>query len=329
MENDFNISKNLVLLGLMEMEGLKYLYCVLSIVLYSFILLLSIVIVFVVFTDTRLHEPMYILICNLVLNGIFGSSLFFPKLIVDLITSSTSITHGNCAIQSLCVAFFALYEMSTFTLMAFDRYLAVCHPLHYGTRITNEKVINLIIGSFVVAFILVLTAVLLTWKLPLCGNRINNIFCDNMSMIVLSCVDSSISQFYSASGVIIYLCVTIFVTIFSNLHIFFVCLKLSGESRHKAVHTLVTHLLNFSIFLIGFLFVFIRYRLGSVKLPITIHILLSVTSLIIPPLFNPLIYGFRTRALRMRIVQDLQWLKWTKTHMQSRPISVISYNQSQ
>ncbi|XP_044140200.1 olfactory receptor 4C6-like [Bufo gargarizans] len=329
MENDFNISKNLVLLGLMEMEGLKYLYCVLSIFLYSFILLLSIVIVFVVFTDTRLHEPMYILICNLALNGIFGSSLFFPKLIVDLITSSTSISHGNCAVQALCMALFAIYEMSTFNLMALDRYLAICHPLHYGLVITNERVINLVTGSFLVAFILVLTAVLLTWKLPLCGNRIDNIFCDNMSMIVLSCVDSSISQLYSASVVITYLCVTIFVTVFSNLQILIVCLKLSRESRQKAVHTLVTHLLNFFTFLVGFLFIFIRYRLGSVKLPVIIHVLLSATALIVPPLFNPLIYGVRTHALKTRIVQYVQWLKWTKTHMQSRPISVISYNQSQ
>ncbi|XP_040278471.1 olfactory receptor 4C6-like [Bufo bufo] len=328
MENAFNISKNLVLLGLVEMKGLQNLYCALSIIIYVFILLLSIVIVFVVFTDTRLHEPMYILICNLILNGIFGSSSFFPKLIVDLITSSTTITHGNCAVQVLCVTLFAIYEMSSFTLMAYDRYLAVCRPLRYCLLVTNERVINLIIGSFLVAFILVLTAVLLTWKLPLCGNRINNIFCENMSMIVLSCVDSSISQLYSASVVIIYLCVTIIVTIFSNLQILIVCLKVSGESRQKAVHTLVTHLLNFSIFLVGFLFIFIRYRLGRVKLPVIIHVLLSVTTLIVPPLFNPLIYGVRTHALKMRVVHYLQkiyaWPKWT--HRPSTSIFAVNDN---
>ncbi|XP_073524954.1 olfactory receptor 2A14-like [Phyllobates terribilis] len=330
MENAFNISKNLVLLGILEMEGLKYLYCVLSIVLYSFIVLLSIIIAFVIFTDTRLHEPMYILISNLVLNGIFGSSSFFPKLIVDLITSSTTISHGNCIAQALCVTLFAIYEMSTFSLMAFDRYLAICHPLRYGILITNEKVINLIFGSFVVAFILVLTAVLLTWKLPLCGNRLNNIFCDNMSIIVLSCVDSSISQLYSATVVVFYLVVTISVTLFSYLQIFLVCLKVSGESRQKAVHTLVTHLLNFYIFLIGFLFIFIRYRLSRVKLPVILHVLLSVTTLIVPPLFNPLIYGVRTHALKTRLIYHLAkipvWPKWTEISKPSMSVSVINNN---
>ncbi|XP_069828956.1 olfactory receptor 4C6-like [Dendropsophus ebraccatus] len=333
MENTFNISENLVLLGLFETERLRYLYCVLSIVLYFFIVLLSIIIVAIVVTDTRLHEPMYILISNLVLNGIFGSSSFFPKFIVDLITSSTTISHGNCVAQTLCLTVFGFYEMITFTLMAYDRYLAVCHPLRYSMLVTNERIISLLTGCFVVTFILVLIAVLLTWKLPLCGDKLNNIFCDNMSMVILSCVDSSISQLFSASVVGVYLCVTIFSTIFSYLQIFLVCLKITGESRQKAVHTLVTHLLNFSIFLLGFLFIFIRYRLSSIKLPVIVHVLFSVTPLIVPPLFNPLIYGLRTHALKRRVIHHLQkihtWPKWSKIYPHFVAISVISHKESQ
>ncbi|KAG8543074.1 hypothetical protein GDO81_018150 [Engystomops pustulosus] len=303
MENAFNVSKNLVLLGLVEMERLKYLYCVLSIVLYLFILFLSIIIVYVVLSDTRLHEPMYILISNLVLNGILGSTSFFPKLIVDLITSSTTITLGNCVAQAVCLMLFAFYELSTISIMAYDRYVAVCHPLRYGTLITNEKVITLSVGSLIVTFLLILTALLLTWKLPLCGNKINYLFCDNMSLVALSCVDSSISRLYSASMVAVYLCVTIFITLFSYLQICFVCLKISGESRQKAVHTLVTHLLNFSIYLVGFFFIFIRYRLDNVNLPLFIHVILSLIPLIVPPLCNPLIYGVRTHALQVLVIR--------------------------
>ncbi|XP_069828957.1 olfactory receptor 4B13-like [Dendropsophus ebraccatus] len=330
MENAFNISKNLVLLGLFEMEKLRYLYCVLSIVLYFFIVLLSITIAFVVFADTTLHEPMYILISNLVLNGIFGSSSFFPKFIVDLITSSTTVSQSNCVTQTICLTLFGFYEMITFTLMAYDRYLAVCHPLRYSMLITNERIISLLTGSFVVTFIISLIGLLPTGNLPLCGNRINNIFCDNMSMIILSCVDSTINQLFSASVFGIYLCVTIISTIFSYLQIFVVCLKITGESRQKAIHTLVTHLLNFSIFILGFFFIFIRYRLSSIKLPVIIHVLLSITGLIVPPLFNPLIYGVRTHALKRRVIHHLQkihtWPKWSKIH--SISISLISHNKS-
>ncbi|XP_075055890.1 olfactory receptor 52B6-like [Mixophyes fleayi] len=306
MEQTFNVSTRLVLLGLVEMEELKYLYCALSIIIYLFIMLLSIIIIFVVLMEPSLHEPMYILISNLILNGIFGSSTFFPKLIVDLITSSKTISYGSCITQALCVTLFAFFEMSTFTIMAYDRYLAVCHPLHYVTLMTNKKIIKIIIGFCLTAFIAVLIAILLTGTLPLCGNKINNIVCDNMSLVTLSCVDASLSKMYTAAWISIYLSVSISVTVFSYLRIFGVCLRVSKESRQKAVHTLVTHLLNFSVFLLGFLFVAIRYRLGSINLPIMVHVLLSVTGLVVPPLCNPLIYGIRTHALKIKVIHHTQ-----------------------
>ncbi|XP_075056328.1 olfactory receptor 5B17-like [Mixophyes fleayi] len=306
MENVANVSTRLVLLGLVEMEEFKHLYCALSIIIYLFIMLLSINIIFVVLMDQSLHEPMYILISNLVLNGIFGSSTFFPKLIIDLITSSKTISYGSCIIQTLCITLFATFEMSTFAIMAYDRYLAVCHPLHYVTVMTNKKVINLIIGSCVTSFIVVLIAILLTGTLSLCGNKINNIFCDNMSLVNLSCSNSALSKIYSAAVISISLIVTISVTVFSYLRIFVVCLRVSKESRQKAVHTLVTHLLNFSVFLLGFFFVAIRYRLSSINLPIMVHVILSVTPAFFPPLCNPLIYGIRTHALKIKIMNQLQ-----------------------
>ncbi|XP_075053961.1 olfactory receptor 4C6-like [Mixophyes fleayi] len=319
MENSVNVSTRLVLLGLVEMEELKHLYCALSIITYLFIILLSIIIIFVVLMEPSLHEPMYILISNLVLNGIFGSSTFFPKLIVDLITSSKTISYGSCITQALCITLFAFFEMSTFTIMAYDRYLAVCHPLHYVTLMTNKKVIKLIIGSCVTSFTVVLIAILLTWRLPLCGNKITNIVCDNISLIILSCSGSSLSNIYSAIASAIYLIVTNSVTVFSYLRILGVCMKISKDSRQKAVHTLVTHLLNFSVFLLGVFFVIIKYRLGSITLPITVHILLTITPLVFPPLFNTLIYGIRTHGLKRKVIQHLWKIKvkskWIKQQL--------------
>ncbi|XP_063806683.1 olfactory receptor 4B13-like [Pseudophryne corroboree] len=306
MDQAFNVSTLLVLLGLVEMEEFQYMYCALCIIIYLFIMFLSISIVSVVMAEPCLHEPMYILICKLFINGMFGSSTFFPKLIVDLITSSKTISYSGCIMQTVCITLFAVFEMSSFTLMAYDRYLAICHPLHYVILMTNKKVMKLIIGSSVTYIIAIFIGILLTWALPLCGNKINNIFCDNMSLVTLSCSDPSLSNFYSAALVSIYLIVTISVTVFSYLRIFAVCLKVSKESRQKAVHTLVTHLLNFTIFLLGVFFVFIRYRLGSIDLPIMVHVLLSVTPVLFPPLLNPLIYGLRTHALKIKLIHYLQ-----------------------
>ncbi|XP_040195192.1 olfactory receptor 11A1-like [Rana temporaria] len=333
MEIVANVSGSFVLLGLVEMEMQKYLYFPFFTVIYLFTLMINSIIVLVVLKEKTLHEPMYILIASLVFNGIFGSSSFFPKLIVDLITSSKTISHSECLIQAFCITTFALLEMSTFTVMAYDRYLAICQPLQYSTLMTNAKVLRITATCWVTAFIFVFITILMAWRLSLCGNKINSIYCDNMSFIVLSCLDALVNRIYTAVVTSSYFSITILVTVFSYFRIFIVCLRISKESRQKAIHTLVTHLLNFSIFLMGFLFVFLRYRLEAVNLPLMAHVLLSVTPLVFPPLLNPLIYGIRTHALKMKVVQYLQILnegpKWPNFQMKlsSKFVKIVKHKE--
>ncbi|XP_073473897.1 olfactory receptor 6K3-like [Aquarana catesbeiana] len=320
MDPASNTSTSFILLGLMELEKQKYLYFSLSTMVYSYILTVSSVIIYAILKERSLHEPMYILIASLLFNGIFGSSSFFPKLMIGLITSSKKISRTECLIQNLCVTTFAVFEMNTFTIMAYDRYLAICQPLQYIMLLTNEKVVKIISGCWGIAFVILFLLLFLTAALPLCGDKIKNIFCDNISLIVLACVDSSNSSALSATVFTIYFVTTILVTAFSYLRIFFVCMNLSKESRQKAVHTVVTHLLNFSIFLIGVLFVVLKYRMGNINLPLTVHVLLSVTPLVIPPVFNPLIYGVRTHALKIKLRHYLWNVilrgKWTQINTQ-------------
>ncbi|KAM5180500.1 olfactory receptor 52E2-like [Mantella aurantiaca] len=308
MDNTTDIN-DFVLLGLLELEALRYLYCVLFIVAYLGIILLSSVIVYVVVTEASLHEPMYVLICNLVLNGIFGSTSIFPKLIVDLITASKTISRISCLSQIQCVTTFTFFDISTFAIMAYDRYLAICEPLRYFTLMSLKIVMKLSVGSLVFCFFAVLVAVLLSARLPLCGRHIKSIFCDNVSYFVLSCVDSSVNNLYGTTITVSYLCVLLLVIFYSYIRIFVTCWTVSKEAQKKAIHTLLTHLINFSIFLLGLLFVFVRHRLGSNGLPLSTHTLLSICLVVAPPLFNPFIYGVRTKALQAKIGQFLQRLK--------------------
>ncbi|KAM4796216.1 olfactory receptor 6N1-like [Rhinophrynus dorsalis] len=309
MENVFNISTSFVLLGLVELEGFRYLYCILSLATYLFIMILSFMIVFVILTEESLHEPMYILICNLVLNGIFGSTSFFPKLIFDLLTSSKQISRTGCLIQIFFVISYSIFELFSFAIMAYDTYLAVCHPLRYVTLMTNEKVVKLITGSLIFSFISVLIAVLLSARLPFCGLQIKNVFCDTMSLVILSCVNTSVNNLYGGIATIAVLVFTILIIVYSYMRIIFVCLKVFKGAYEKAIHTLVTHFLNFSIFLVGGLFIFVRHRLESANLHIATHTFLSITILTFPPFFSPVIYGLRTKALKIKVIQHLQKIK--------------------
>ncbi|XP_072254695.1 olfactory receptor 52B6-like [Pyxicephalus adspersus] len=313
MANASNVSMSFVLLGLIDMEEYKYLYCAVFLTAYVFIMLLSVTIIYTVLSEPTLHEPMYILICNLVLNGIFGSSSFFPKLIVDLFSSSKTISRDGCLTQAFCILTFAYFEISTFSIMALDRYVAVCYPLQYVTLMTNEKVLQIIVGFFVFVFTVVLIAVLLSARLPVCGTYIKNIFCDNMSFFILSCVDSSVNNLYGAVVTTVFLTVTISMTLYSYLRIFIICFKVSKEARQRTLHTLVTHLFSFSVFLLGVFFLFVRYRLGGASLPLSAHILLSVPCLVFPPILNPLVFGFRTKALYSKVIHKFQKMnKWVE-----------------
>ncbi|KAM4702130.1 olfactory receptor 52E2-like [Discoglossus pictus] len=313
MENVSSASNSFLLLGLVEMEEYRYLYGALSLVIYIMILFLSSMIVLVVLTDQSLHEPMYILICNLSLNGIFGSTSVFPKVIIDLFSSFNMVSRTGCFIQILCVMTFSFFEISTFTIMAYDRYLAVYHPLQYITIMTNKRVLEFIGGSLIYCCFSNLSSVILSATLPLCGTHIKNIFCENMSIVNLSCANKSMAITYGNTITVIFLIITLSSIAYSYLRIFVICFKISKDACQKAIHTLVTHILCFSIFLIGALFLFARYRLDSANIPFFGHILLSITPLIISPLFNPLIYGIRTKALRMRVIQRLQKIMWTCT----------------
>ncbi|XP_018097782.2 olfactory receptor 8H1 [Xenopus laevis] len=309
MENVSSVSRNFVLLGIVQMEELRYLYCILSLFVYIFIMLLSLEIVLVVLTEESLHEPMYIFICNLTFNGMLGSSSFFPKLIIDLLTSSHQISHTGCFLQVLGIITYAFFEIFSFTIMAYDRYLAVCDPLRYATIMTNRKAVILILGFFSYSFITVLVTVILSARLSYCGTQIKNIFCDNLSLIVLSCGDTLVNNVYGTVGTVIMLVFTLMIIAYSYLKIFMVCLKITKEACEKAIHTVVTHLLGFSIFLVGALFIFIRFRLGNNNLPLFAQILLSVTFIVFPPLLNPLIFGIRTKALRVKIFRHLHKIR--------------------
>ncbi|KAG8431770.1 hypothetical protein GDO86_020008 [Hymenochirus boettgeri] len=305
MENGSSFSENFVLLGIIEMEGFKYIYSTLCLFIYIFIMLLNSEIVSVVLTAESLHKPMYILICNLSFNAMLGSSSFFPKLIIDLLSSSYVISHAGCFIQVLCLMTYTFYELFTFTIMAYDRYLAICHPLRYAILMTTDTAMKFILSAFVFAFTSVLVTVILSARLSFCGSQIKNVFCDNLSLIVLSCTDTLVNSVYGTVSTLTLLGFILITITYSYGKIFLICFKISKEARDKALHTVITHILSFSIFLVGGLFIFLRFRLGNDQLPIYLHILLSVTFVVFPPVFNPLIYGIRTKSLREKVFHHL------------------------
>ncbi|XP_075051106.1 olfactory receptor 4B13-like [Mixophyes fleayi] len=239
MENLSRISTSFVFVGLLEMEKYRYLYSVLSLNLYMMPMLLCCLIVYVIWAEESLHQPMYIFICNLLLNGVYGNTVIFPQFIIDLMLGSSTISLPGCLTQIFCVQSYFTIDLFTFTTMAYDRYLAVGHPLRYPSMMTNRKALIYIFLIWVAAFIFVLIPVITTANLQFCGVNINNIYCDNMSLVRLACGDSSINNIFRLIGTFIIALLTLPIITYCYISTLLICLKISRSTSLKAFHTLI------------------------------------------------------------------------------------------
>ncbi|XP_069828934.1 olfactory receptor 52E8-like [Dendropsophus ebraccatus] len=298
-------TQDYVLLGLKEMEQLQYFYSVVALVVYIITIFLCTLIVYVVRTEQSLHEPMYIFICNLVGNVMLGSSAFLPKLAIDLLSGCATISLAGCMIQGFCFQSFASVEILTFTIMAFDRYLAVGFPLRYHSLMTNKKALQSLAIIWFVLLISGLVALLLVVRLTLCGNTIKNVFCEIVSLIMLACGSTVIDVAFGTTWTLVFYIGSISIVVYCYIQTFLVCLKISMEASQKAIHTLVTHIITYTSFLAATVFVTFRHKINGGSLPTVIHIIISIGGMMVSITVNPLIYGIRTEALRKKVIQTL------------------------
>ncbi|XP_023250388.1 olfactory receptor 4F4-like, partial [Seriola lalandi dorsalis] len=147
----------------LQLEGLNlskdsvypvFLFCFFS---YLFIMFVNVGIAFLVFIDKNLHQPMYLLFCNLPINDIVGNSIMVPRLLVDMLLppSERLISYYECVVQAFTTHMFGTTSHTVLMIMAFDRYVAICNPLRYAAIMTNKMVIKLTVSAWGVAFVLV------------------------------------------------------------------------------------------------------------------------------------------------------------------------------
>ncbi|XP_070986584.1 olfactory receptor 1500-like [Oncorhynchus clarkii lewisi] len=131
---------------------LKYLYFIILTVLYVSIVFANTVLIVVICMERILHEPMYIFLCSLCVNGLYGTAGFYPKLLLDLQSDVQVISYGGCFTQAYVIYTSVMCEISTLTVMSYDRYVAICRPLLYHTIVTSLTVRKLLLFSWLTLF---------------------------------------------------------------------------------------------------------------------------------------------------------------------------------
>ncbi|XP_041116058.1 olfactory receptor 51E1-like [Polyodon spathula] len=252
--------------------------------------------------EKSLHEPMYICLCNLFMNALLGSASFYPSFLYHLLSDTQVISYGFCYTQMCVMYTYVMGEMTFLTVMAYDRYVAIYFPLKYNTVMTCTKLYKLLFAAWIYPVVMVSFALIFSVSVPLCGNQINKLYCHNWDVMKLSCVDTTANNIYGFLVYASFIPLFSFI-VYSYIKILTVCRKSAKEHNRKALQTCLPHLISLISFYVAVLFDFMYSRYGSSDMPQALHNLLSVEFLIVPPVFNPVIYGLNLQKIWNKVTK--------------------------
>eukprot|EP00079_Xenopus_tropicalis_P009933 XP_002934345.1 PREDICTED: olfactory receptor 6F1-like [Xenopus tropicalis] len=289
-----------ILLGFPGGQEMQVVYFSLFLVIYILTVVSNMLIITMVWMDSRLHIPMYFFLSNFAILDTWCSTAVVPKTMHYLITQDKVISHAECLAQLCFVHSVGPTEFFLLTVMAYDRYLAICQPLRYATMMSNKNCLHLAIGSWMSGFFTGWTLTIPTAMLKFCGpNLINHFFCDYIPLVKLSCSNTSTSEtvFFSFAWVVV-LCSLGFTTV-SYSYIIKTVLRIpSVLGRHKAFSTCAAHLTIVLIFYGTVIFMYVRPRASYFSDKDKV---ISLFYSVITPLLNPLIYSLRNQQFRQAL----------------------------
>ncbi|XP_069563443.1 olfactory receptor 52N5-like [Brachyistius frenatus] len=271
---------------------------------YFSLLFSNIGVLVLIITEKSLHQPMYILFCNLSVNDLIGNTVLLPRLMAHVLSTERFITYNQCVAQAFHSHTFGSASHMILVIMAIDRYVAICYPLRYSSIMSTRTVVGLSATAWGVSLVLVSILIGLTVRLPLCRSVIQNAYCDNASLFKLSCEDVSINNIYGLFFTVLLFSCSIGGIAVTYFRIALICwIKKNKELNNKALQTCASHLVLYLIMLwSGFLTIILHRFPNYPDLRKIAFILFHV----VPANLNPIIYGMQTNSLRDKIIQILQ-----------------------
>nr|XP_035969837.1 olfactory receptor 149-like [Halichoerus grypus] len=300
---NLSVVTEFILLGIPHTEDLESMLFVLCLGFYIFTLMGNLLILLAIVSSTRLHPPMYFFLCQLSVCDIFFRSVSSPKMLFYLSGNSRVISYVGCVSQLFFYHFLGCTECFPYTAMAYDRFVAICHPLRYTVTMSHRVCAILAVGTSFFGCIQATFLTALTFQLPYCGpNEVDYFFCDIPVMLKLACADTSALEMvgFISVGLMPLSCFLLILTSYSCI----VCSILqiqSTEGRRRAFSTCSAHL---TAILLSFMPVVLIYLQLTPNpwLNATVQILNNLVT----PMLNPLIYSLRNKELKYSLRKVLQ-----------------------
>ncbi|XP_006165727.1 olfactory receptor 4K14 isoform X2 [Tupaia chinensis] len=292
-EGNQSVVSEFVLLGLCHSWNIQLLLFLVFLMLYLIIVLGNTLIVTLIITGPHLHSPMYFFLANLSFVDLWISSVTTPKMITDFLRENKTISFGDCMCQVFFVHFFGGGEIVLLLVMAYDRYVAICKPLHYSTIMSLRRCIGLVVSYWITGFVHAFSQMVMIIQLSFCGPReIDSFFCDIPLVVELACMDTSTLGIFlnGASGV---LGLTFVVLLISYTYILLTVRQRSKTAVSKALSTCTAHITVVVLFFGPCIFIYV----WPLSIP-WVDKFLAVFYSVITPFLNPAIYSLRNKEMK-------------------------------
>ncbi|XP_074088106.1 olfactory receptor 4K13-like isoform X1 [Macrotis lagotis] len=311
LEINNSMINEFILLGLTNSWELEIFFFMIFFLAYTSIMVGNSLIILIVAFDSHLHStPMYFLLGNLSFLDMTLSTVTVPKMIADFFRERKTISLWGCMAQMFLVHLLGGSEMSLLVMMAIDRYVAICKPLHYTTIMNRQILLGSVFLSWVVGFVHTMSQMAFVVTLPFCGpNVIDDVFCDLPLVMSLACTDTYILDLLviADSGLLSLICFILLLV--SYTVILLTVYHRSSGGLSKALSTLSAHITVVTLFF-GPLILIYAWPVSSYALDKFLSVFFSV----ITPLLNPIIYSLRNQEMKAAII------RLRSRHISSRPI---------
>ncbi|XP_006124865.2 olfactory receptor 6B1-like [Pelodiscus sinensis] len=302
-ENQTSITE-FILLGFGDLPGLQILFFLLFLGIYLLTMVANTLIVVLVVADRHLHTPMYFFLGNLSCLEIGYSSTILPRILDSFLTGSRTVSVTSCMVQFYWFGVLLTVECYLLASMSYDRYLAICKPLHYATLMNGKFCIQLAAGSWLSSFFILAIIIYLVSQLAFCGpHEIDHFFCDLTQMIERSCSDTTVvnlaTLIFSSTNII----VPFLLTLSSYICIISTILRISSTTgKQKAFSTCSSHLIVVTIYYGTLIAIYMLPNTGALRI---LNKFVSVFYTVLTPLINPLIYSLRNQEVKEALKRTL------------------------
>ncbi|XP_013808609.2 olfactory receptor 2AT4 [Apteryx mantelli] len=299
-------TKHFFLVGFPALQDFQTPLFVVFLLFYLLILVGNIIIITVVVVDHKLHKPMYFFLINLSVLDVLFTTTTIPKMLAMFLANAKTISFHGCFLQMYSFHGLTVTEALLLVVMAYDRYEAICSPLHYSAKMTRRVNIQLAASAWVIALLIPAPVMVQTSQLSYGETtRVYHCFCDHLAVVQAACSDSD-ADFQTFLGFSIAMTVSIVPLLLVTISYACIIISIrrinSKEGRAKAFSTCTSHLIVVGTYYSSIAMAYASYR---ADIPVDVHVMSNVVFSILTPLLNPIIYTLRNKEVKSAVKRTI------------------------